>query len=90
MLTYYTLSIRGTTVKQQITAPPLLQLHSTGSILDAPNKFRVDSIIYTLKKRPVVINLSPHIVINLLVKAAQENQKLLKLLFILLEIIKEK
>jgi len=61
ILTYYSLSIRGTTVKQQITAPPLLQLHTAGSILDAPTKFRVTSIIYTLKKRPIVINLSPHI-----------------------------
>jgi hypothetical protein len=61
MLTYYSLSIRGTTVKQQVTVPKLLQLHTTGSILDAPTKFRVDSIIYTLKKRPIVINLNPHI-----------------------------
>ena len=61
MLTYYSLSIRGATGKQQVTAPPLLKLHTTGTILDAPNKFRVDSIIYTLKKRPIVINLSPHI-----------------------------
>lgn len=29
--------------------------------LDAPTKFRIDGIVYTLKKRPVVINLSPHI-----------------------------
>ena len=59
MLTYYSLSIRGATGKQQVTAPPLLKLHTTGTILDAPIKFRVDSIIYTLKKRPIVINLIP-------------------------------
>jgi len=61
MLTYYSLSIRQATGKQQVTAPPLLKLHKTGCILDAPTKFRVDSIIYTLKRRPCVINLSPHI-----------------------------
>jgi len=61
MLTYYSLSIRGTTGKQQVTAPPLLKLHTTGTILDEPIKFRVDSIIYTLRKRPTIINLSPHI-----------------------------
>ena len=57
MLTYYSLSICQATGKQ--TAPPLLKLHTTGTILDAPTK--VDSIIYTLRKRPIVINLSPHI-----------------------------
>ena len=61
MLTYYSLSIRATTGKNLVTAPPLLKLDTTGKILDAPTKFRVDNIIYILKKRPIVINLSPHI-----------------------------
>jgi hypothetical protein len=61
MLTYYSLSIYRHTAKKLLLPPPLLKLHTTGRILDAPTKFRIDGIVYTLKKRPVVINLSPHI-----------------------------
>ena len=61
MLTYYSLSTYRPNAKQVVPFPSLLKLHPTGEIIDAPNKFRVDSIVFTLKKRPVVINFSPHI-----------------------------
>ena len=49
MLTYYSLSNYRPNAKQVVQFPSLLKLNPTGEIIDAPNKFRVDSIVFTLK-----------------------------------------
>lgn len=59
MLTYFSLNPPAAT--RVYTSPPLLELDKTGKPTNAPKTFKVGDVVFSLKKQPVVVNLTPHI-----------------------------